>query len=300
MHFSAPGKVMLTGEYAVLKGSLSFALPSKLHQHLHHEPRPGTSLHWLAKDAQGNTWLEAFFPEPNLLGTNNHPETAERLLQLLQAATTLGAVWPTGQVTTSLDFERTWGLGSSSTLVALVAHWLRVDPWKLFDATQNGSGYDLAVALCNQPLLYRFQPERTYQTLSWRPNYTDQLYFLPLGHKQVSSAEVSKHKNLDLPDAVRNNLDACTHALIDATSLQQFGEAAQRHEDLLANWLTKEPIASSYPAGPYVIKSLGAWGGDLALVIPTKPTSTAMLENNLGTPLLPWNVLMHELTGGKI
>lgn len=293
MHFSAPGKVMLTGEYAVLKGSLSFAVPSKLHQHLHVDPLPEGGLHWTAKDCQGVPWLEVHFAEPNHIAQTTDDGAAERLKQLLQAAVNLGATWPNGKVTTTLDFERNWGLGSSSTLVALVAQWLQVDPWQLYAATQNGSGYDLAVALENQPILYQMTPVRAVRPVLWSPAFADQLHFLPLGRKQYSSTEVSKHRSLELSNALRTTLDDCTHSLVTAKDLPAFASAAQHHEEALATWLSKDPIASFYPPGPYVLKSLGAWGGDLALVIPTQPTTTQDLENNLGQPLLPWNQLMH-------
>ena len=58
-------------------------------------------------------------------------------------------------VETYLEFEREWGLGSSSSLISLLAQWWGCRPMELHAATQGGSGYDQACATVNGPILYQ-------------------------------------------------------------------------------------------------------------------------------------------------
>ncbi len=58
---------------------------------------------------------------------------------------------------THLDFPRDWGLGSSSTLINNVAQWAQVDPFDLHFKVSNGSGYDIACANEDSPIVYSTQ-----------------------------------------------------------------------------------------------------------------------------------------------
>ncbi|MCK0204085.1 GHMP kinase, partial [Ornithobacterium rhinotracheale] len=55
---------------------------------------------------------------------------------------------------TQLEFNKDWGLGSSSTLIALLAQFAEVNAYELLEKTFGGSGYDLACALAKQPIFY--------------------------------------------------------------------------------------------------------------------------------------------------
>jgi hypothetical protein len=59
-----------------------------------------------------------------------------------------------GLVETHLEFDRSWGLGSSSTLISNIALWANINPYLLLEQSFGGSGYDVACAQANGPLLY--------------------------------------------------------------------------------------------------------------------------------------------------
>ena len=58
-------------------------------------------------------------------------------------------------VTSELTFDKDWGLGSSSTLISNLSQLARIDPYELNNRVFNGSGYDIACAKSESPLLYR-------------------------------------------------------------------------------------------------------------------------------------------------
>jgi mevalonate kinase len=51
--FSAHGKLMLTGEYVVLDGALSLALPTQKGQRLEVTSIPENEFHWKSFDVEG-------------------------------------------------------------------------------------------------------------------------------------------------------------------------------------------------------------------------------------------------------
>ena len=58
-------------------------------------------------------------------------------------------------ITTKLTFPRAWGLGTSSTLISLIAQWAKCDPFELLFEAFGGSGYDIACATANSPISYQ-------------------------------------------------------------------------------------------------------------------------------------------------
>ena len=62
-HYFGHGKLLLTGEYVVLDGATSIALPTKAGQSLsvRYEKSYDPKLFWVSKDLNGNTWFEATF-----------------------------------------------------------------------------------------------------------------------------------------------------------------------------------------------------------------------------------------------
>lgn len=293
MPLFAPGKVMITGEYAVLKGSLALAVPTIPGQTLEVSETDSPYIRWKALSAEDHLWLQVTFsPELEILETTD-PPASERLQRLLLAAGELGATFHPGlSFTTGLQFPAHWGLGSSSSLLALLARWADLDPWELFDRTQTGSGYDLAVAWHNRALLYRRFPEREVEFVHWNPPFTDLLYFLELGSKQRSDLEVARINNLSLPDSVKASVDLITREMLSVSNPEDFGELMQRHEALIGSWLNMPGIDQRLPHLQFPMKSLGAWGGDLVLILAEPEKNwTAEELRGLNKPI-PWKTLI--------
>ena len=87
----ANGKLLLSGEYAVLDGALALALPTRLGQALEVSEAPGAAgrLYWESLDERGETWFSAAFQTADWSCTEKAPsETArwiERLGRAIQA-----------------------------------------------------------------------------------------------------------------------------------------------------------------------------------------------------------------------
>ena len=119
---------------------------------------------------------------------------------LLTAARSLNKEFLTGEegfdITTNLEFNRNWGFGSSSTLIALIAGWSNTDPLQLHRMVSQGSGYDVACSLSDSPILYKLNqniPE--IKKIEFNPPFAGELLLVYLGAKQSTDIEVKSFRS---------------------------------------------------------------------------------------------------------
>lgn len=281
------GKLLLTGEYAVLDGALALAVPVRYGQHLEifADEKPGQLL-WTSRDRHGAVWFEAAFGLPGLnIRTATHDKTAGVLQQMLQACRRQNPDFLAGNqgyaARTLTDFPRNWGLGTSSTLIAALANWAKVDPYRVLAETLGGSGYDIACAYAEGPLLYQISAERgpVVQPVAFQPAFAAQLFFVFLGKKQNSREGIGRYRASPLRanSGLVNAISALTRQCLAAQSLPEFAAVLLEHERQIAQALELPRAQDMFFAGfPGVIKSLGAWGGDFVLAVSTEDDGDAM------------------------
>ena len=288
-HYQAHGKFLLTGEYLVLKGTLSLALPLKLGQSLEVEQLETNNnrLHWEAYQPEGK-WFSVTLNRENLMNfSTDDPKKAMRLSQILQAVKQLNPKAFEGndlKFTTRLDFNPNWGLGSSSTLIANLAQWANVNPYELLKLTFGGSGYDIACATAEGPIYYQLvgldcfvprndakrQTESTpkIEPINFNPSFAEHLFFIYQGQKQSSSKEIKAFLSKANPNDLQKDIEAISEisrAVPKCQNLDEFGLLMQRHERIIARCIGQEPVQKRFPDFEGVLKSLGAWGGDFIL-----------------------------------
>jgi len=153
--FYANGKLLLTSEYLVLDGALAIALPTKLGQSLTVEKNNKQKLVWESQNSKSYPWFQHIYTHLHQKIDNN--PIAERLRVILLQAQQQNPKFINklvDNVTTKLTFPRNWGLGTSSTLIHLIAQWAKCDPFELLFEAFGGSGYDIACAGADGPISY--------------------------------------------------------------------------------------------------------------------------------------------------
>jgi mevalonate kinase len=160
------------------------------------------------------------------------------------------------------DFDLKWGLGSSSTLISLLAQWASVNPYTLLENSFGGSGYDVACATVDHPICYT-KKDRVFSYVRLSPAITNKILFVYSGNKQNSKAEIKRYSNLENSLENVDKMNEIIENAFLATSIDAFEKQVLASEQLLANALQLETIQNNHFADyPYAIKSLGAWGGD--------------------------------------
>ncbi len=298
--FRGNGKLLLTGEYFVLDGVAGMAVPTRLGQTLSVAPHSGDNLQWEAFSATGEAWFSGAF-KPTDWARSPVPcdDVRARINQLLHAAEELrpGCTRQLSghTITTRLEFDRHWGLGSSSTLVACLAKLLQVDPYKLLEATFGGSGYDLACAVNNTPILY----ERTgpqVQPLTWYPDWAQNTVFVYRNQKQNSREGIRAYRNAKVSERERQEIHALSLAFSSPTlDLRTAAQILKQHETLVAEIIDEDPIQEAlFPDFSGQLKSLGAWGGDFFWALSEEsPEKVTRYFNERGfATVIPYNQMV--------
>ena len=274
--YRANGKLLLTGEYLVLKGALALAVPTKLGQTLSVETVCTPSLQWQAYKPDG-PWLSATLNNDLDVLETNDLSKASKLTEILKVVRDLNPqAFATGLLfETRLEFNPAWGLGSSSTLISNLAQWAGVNPYEVLKRTIGGSGYDIACATANTAIHYKLdQGEPHVQPIVFNPPFVDRLYFVYQEKKQHSSEEVKAFNRHWTETDLRHEIQIVSElsmALPTITYYEDFCTLLQIHENILARCLDREPVQQQYPNFDGVLKSLGAWGGDFLLAVTEKP-----------------------------
>lgn len=273
--FYSNGKLLLTGEYVVLDGALSLAIPTKFGQSLKitsfEEPR----ITWKSLDFQDQIWFETAFKLINneiLKHVKNDSKMTNRLLDILNSIKKLNPDFLNSgyHIETKLTFPNNWGLGSSSTLINNIAKWAKVDAYQVLEQTFGGSGYDIACAQYNSPITYQRikKNERHIEEVNFNPTFKDTLYFVYLNKKQNSRDGIKLYQanNTNKTEAI-NKINVITSELITCKNLANFELLLNQHETIISDIIKQTPVKEKlFSDFNGSIKSLGAWGGDFVLV----------------------------------
>ena len=275
--FYSNGKLLITGEYVVLDGAKAFALPTKFGQNLIIEETEGQIIHWKSVDSDGSIWFEDTIPFLSIVRKERFDDAKNiknTLIEILHEAYLMNTDFITSSkgytIRTELTFPKFWGLGTSSTLINNIAQWLEIDAFELLKRSFGGSGYDIACAQNNSPILYQLINEKpVVNKINFKPDFTDKIFFVYLNKKQNSkSAIASYYGQQGNAQNALETINSITKRVIEAITLKEFALALQNHEIELSNILELPTVKEAlFPDFDGVIKSLGAWGGDFVMCI---------------------------------
>lgn len=310
--FYGHGKLLLTGEYAVLDGALALALPTKLGQGMTVKLGSQKGLTWKSFDRNTQIWYENEFTiewhndEHGISGqllfdgtkmSENDKDITILLCRILLSACVLNSKFleklEGTEVHCQLEFDREWGLGSSSTLIHNVAEWAGINSYDLLQRSMGGSGYDIACASADGPLLYQLKKGQPSSTrVEFDPAFKDELCFVYLGRKQKSSEAIEHYrKHVKQNPEFVHAVSSITKEILGCTALEEFERLMIAHEELLSDILQLPRVQEQFPDYPGVLKSLGAWGGDFILATRAEVAQDYFKKKGL-TPVIPFSEMI--------
>ncbi|SHG06099.1 GYDIA family GHMP kinase [Flavobacterium johnsoniae] len=273
--FYSNGKLFISGEYLVLDGADAFALPTKFGQDLVVTEGENQIIEWKSYDYDKQLWFENVISFDEVINNaDSEVETVKTtLINILHEAYLLNPEFIKQskgyKITTNLTFPRNWGLGTSSTLINNIAQWTKINAFTLLKNSFGGSGYDIACAQNNTPILYRIE-NNFVEPVIFNPDFTENIHFVYLNKKQNSKTAIqayNRHKDQNLAKSVAEN-NKITKAILNAKTLKEFAYAVEKHEIHLSNIMEIKTIKEiAFPDFNGTVKSLGAWGGDFVMVV---------------------------------
>lgn len=272
----------------MLDGAKALAIPTKYGQSLSIETNTSKTIEWKSFNELGEIWFEDVLHLSDLIANKREvilPQSGNaitnRLIQILKSAQLLNPEFLNSEqgynVSTHQDFNRLWGLGTSSTLINNIADWATINPYKLLELTFGGSGYDIACARHHNPITYQLTDKihPIIETVTFDPSFKNNLYFVYLNQKQDSRSGITNYRKLNNIDpTILQKINHLTFGFINCISLEAFEALLTEHEQIISDLIQQNPIKSQL-FNDYTgsIKSLGAWGGDFVLATSkTDPT----------------------------
>lgn len=266
--FHSNGKLLITGEYLVLDGALSLAVPCVFGQSLNFLSHSNPTLNWKSYDSNGKLWFESVFNYDSLeVLKTSHSSTVSWVQKILITASKISNKKLRGSISCYLDFPNNWGLGSSSTLINNISQLFNIDPYKIHFSTTNGSGYDIACASNNNPITYQLINNKPHlKIINWIPEFKDEIIFIFLNKKQKSNLEIKRFKKLPKNLKLVNKISKITEKIIESKTLESFEKLVNQHEEIISNHIGIKSVKQIYFSDfEGSIKSLGAWGGDFIM-----------------------------------
>lgn len=267
--FRANGKILLSGEYVVLDGALSLALPTRFGQSLEVSKAEKKGFFWESYSSENKIWFKTE------LFKKNDCEKTKMLENILLKAGELNPRFLKENkavlVKTFLDFPDNWGLGSSSTLIYCIAQWAKVNVFELFFRSFTGSGYDIACAGNNTPLFYYLKGSKpVFYPVSFNPEYKNKIFFVHQNKKQNSQEGILQYRKFKKSKVkIIQEISQISENIVRNQKEEHFAffeELLTLHEEIISKCIQLKPLKEEkFPDFTGSIKSLGAWGGDFFL-----------------------------------
>lgn len=274
MRYYSFGKLLIAGEYLVLNGATSLTAPLTFGQSLEVTSKDDRNIFTWESYEQDKLWFKGKFNTEffDIIESTDRA-IAEKLLSIIKIAIDLNPRFldklQAADVVTKSEFKFHWGFGSSSTLLSNIAFWADVDPYELHLKTSSGSGYDVVVARENGPVFFkRKKTAYEIEKVKFDPQFKDQVYFIYLGQKQDSAISVDQFKSRK--KSFRNEtklISELSKHIASSGNLDDFEYYIKEHEMIISSILKQKRIKEArFMDLEGEIKSLGAWGGDFAMI----------------------------------
>lgn len=271
--FRSPGKLLLTGEYAVLEGAVALALPLKYGQSMTIIPTEDVNVLLWEVRVRGSAWFKVLLRLTDFVILSATDELlGNNIKRYMEALRVLKPDFLHGDkgfhVICDIEFAMEWGWGSSATLIVNIARWAGVDAMMFYQLISNGSGYDIACVELEKPVSYQLlNSGYSCDAFSFKPVFRDKIYFVYQGKKVPTDMAVQLigNKRLTLKSIVQP-ISEISRAVRGCERLEEFEELMLAHEQIISQWLGQRMIQESFVDFHGILKSLGAWGGDFMMV----------------------------------
>jgi mevalonate kinase len=171
-------------------------------------------------------------------------------------------------VEVNANYPLEWGLGSSSSLISMLASWANVNEYSLYGMISNGSAYDLACASHQQPIFYQLKNKHAEITETvFGDGLKKYSLFAYLGNKQSSQTEIERYQKMETPSFRQiERISELADEFCRAADARELMAIVEEHESILSTVLKKPSIKQrEFQKFSGTVKSLGAWGGDFAM-----------------------------------
>jgi len=245
-HFHSNGSLLLTGEYLVSKGSQAIVLPLKKGQTLVVKPIKEDLLIWESIYNQETSFKAVFSTGPIDTIESTDGEEAFFVRHVLKKAmehlASLSSL-PGHSIQAMHNYSACLDPGSRAALIASIAVWFNINPFRLNREVMKDTGCGIAGARSAKPILYKVvDATPDYKQIDMDPPFTENLYFVYTGAKTDFSDQREKIERFGDLSKIFSKISEINKQIIQSDSLEEFEQALLEHEQLLTGVLNERRI----------------------------------------------------------
>lgn len=322
----SPGKLLLTSEYFILDGIPGIAVPLKVGQGLKILRTDSAGIKYEAFDSDGSCWLSFHCDHSFQINQEIFKTLEDEQIEVIKKVKSIFSFLSEQSLVfnkllednhgllfrSELDFPRSYGFGTSSTFLCNLSKIFNVDVYELGAKFFGGSGYDLAVGLNGEPIIYsspnnyRIFNEKEKSSLR---EFGKNIMFVYQNEKANTSKNIEAFKEIGFRNELGDNVDSLFKSLnqtllnFNLGHWKEMQDLIENHEFIVGKRIQKMPISKylsnnlslEFKNMGFFAKSLGAWGGDFFMV-GVKSSMDSIIEElrNLGyDTFFDWNSIVN-------
>lgn len=289
-----PGKIMLSGEYAVLKGARSLSFPVQFGQLFTFSASCNSIT--ISTNYKGKQLFNGFFTKKGDIVTTSSSKQARFMEEVLKTIVKImHKDLPPFNLEIASEYPLSWGLGSSSSFITGICRFLDIHPLSVNEKMKHSSGFDVATQWKETPVLYKKLPRPVLEEAKVDFPFANQLYFVWQGKKQSSKKSIQEFHKITWSKNELQRITTISQELLRIKKIEGFIALIEEHEKTLSKVL-KMPVLqekiSAFEGIP--AKSLGAWGGDFALLVWRESFQKLKLHLRPAgyTVVIPWSKMV--------
>jgi len=243
-HYHSNGSFLLTGEYLVSEGSQAIVLPLKLGQTLVIKPIDKNLLVW--EDVYNEeTLFKAVFSTDqfDIIESTDGEEAFFVGVVLKKAMAQLASLssLPGHYIKAMHNYSPHMDPGTRSALIASIAEWFNINPFRLNQAVAKDAGYGIACARSSKPILYRKVDQyHDYNPIPIDLPFKNNIYFVYTEDETDFSEKREKVKHSGNLPTIFSEVREINEHIIKSRSLEEFEQALLDYEQLFSRVMNEK------------------------------------------------------------
>lgn len=270
-NYHSNGNLLLTGEYLISQGAEAIALPLKKGHTLAVTPIHGKKIIWESVyNQETKTKISLKSDDFEITQTNNE-NSAKFIQQLLRKAMDhlppLSHL-PGYHIKAIHDYPEFLEFGCESALIANIANWFNINPYRFSRDISPGLEHGIACARSNKPILYQLTNKYPdYREINLNLPFKGNIYIIYTGHNPDSYNKKKQTQKYPDHHEVFPKIREINKRIIQSRTYEEFENSILDHDKILSGVLKEQRLQERiFQDFPGLIKPLNEWNGELNLV----------------------------------
>jgi hypothetical protein len=166
------------------------------------------------------------------------------------------------------DYPEFLEFGCESALIANIANWFNINPYRFSRDISSGLEHGIACARSNKPILYQLTNKYPdYREINLNLPFKENIYIVYTGHNPDSYNKKKETQKYPDHHEVFPKIREINKRIIQSKTYEEFENSIRDHDKILSGVLKEQRLQErTFQDFPGLIKPLNEWNGELNLV----------------------------------